>query len=206
MSFTQTITHLHADNLSNVIRSINNSIYSADFPYDKDNTFIIHTGVSFEMQNGKLIELYYDFVNRCLIRQSVFWNHPQILGLVYHFWNTYIKVWDKQIVISVNEKEGTCNLIEFNNETDLQNRTEFEIVEPLTSKVLILNPLTRVLNETLFFNGDIFYSDNADSEDYSSSSEDSSYENDNINNSWICDACGGDSNTGCLSSTGDCYR
>jgi hypothetical protein len=31
-------------------------------------------------------------------------------------------------------------------------------------------------------------------------------ENPQVENQWYCDACGGNSDSGCLSTTGECYR
>lgn len=102
--------------------------------------------------------------------------------------------------------EGSClSTIEIiNGIGEKKDHTFFQLIEG--NKITQL-PLRKTLDEPVFFDGTRFSEYNLGHFENDEDEEDYRYNSDDNNGAhWSCDACGGDSNTGCMSSTGECYK
>lgn len=156
MKLSEVLRNLYSYDANKIINTVNASLFAKDYPYANDNCSIIHTGFVFEMQHGKEMELFYDFVNGRVIRQPRFSENPALLGLVYAFWNGWIKVWDHKIILHVNEEKDECAITSFKNADDAYAFNTFEIIPAGSGETFTLHTLTKYLDGVLFFNGSAF--------------------------------------------------
>jgi hypothetical protein len=156
MKLSEVLRNLYSYDANKMINTVNASVFAKDYPYDNDTCSIIHTGFVFEMQHGKEMELFYDLVNGELIRQPRFSELPAVLGLVYVFWNGWIKVWDHKIILHVNEEKDEYIITSFENAGAVYGFTTFEIIAGGSGEIFTFHPLTKCLDGVLFFNGSTF--------------------------------------------------
>lgn len=166
MKLSEVVHNLYSDDANKILNTVNASLFAKDYLYANDNCFIIHTGFVFEMQHGKEMELFYDLVNGEVIKQPRFSENPALLGLVYEFWNGWIKVWDHKIILHVNEEKDECAITSFENAADVYGVNTFEIIPAGSNDTFTLHTLTKYLDGVLFFNGSAFEMREDDGEEW----------------------------------------
>ncbi|MEI9957787.1 MAG: hypothetical protein WDM90_16145 [Ferruginibacter sp.] len=164
MKFSEVIYNLYCHDNDKIIETINLSLWAKDYPFDKNDCLIIHTGFIFEMQKSKKIELFYDFRNEQIIRQTKFSDNPSVLGLVHLFWNDWIKIWEHKMVISFNEVRGEIVVSSFENAEEVFDYKDFEIIPIGNSETILMNQLERNFEKELRFDGDRFEETNDEDE------------------------------------------
>jgi hypothetical protein len=162
MKLSEVIEGLYSYDIDKNIETINLSIWAKDYPFDVNNCSIIHTGFLFEMQNEKEMELFYDFVNNKLIRQPKFNDNPVVLGLVYFFWNDWIKVWDYKMVVSVDEIKDELIVSSFEKAEEVFDYKDFQIISSENTEPINLTELRKDFEKRLWFDGEKFEEINED--------------------------------------------
>ena len=222
---------LYSRSSSDVYSVLNRSIYITDFEKNKD-TILFHTGFRYKTHKKTLFDIYYDLDSKSIIRQTVSpyaRKAPQLIGFLCGIGdNKYIEKTYYWLVTAIT----THGLADINNEDTLKGLSgnDMEDLEslitgtsPITEVVLtgtdgrkgihksfqitesndkiITLPLQKTFKETVYLNSFEFSEYRPDY--YSRRNYD---DEDGNGEYWTCDACGGSSNTGCMSSTGECYR
>ena len=103
--------------------------------------------------------------------------------------------------LNSNLKRTNWSIVDnFENNWVDKSQFKFKIIESPKKQTNL--PLQTLFSEFVYYDGITFSKYQPEFNLYRNSFDD----NDNKSEYWNCDACGGNSNTGCMSSTGDCYR
>jgi hypothetical protein len=111
MKYSEILKIIYGNDLQQIIKILNFSIYVTDFKMQK-NSIVVNTGFSFKTHNLKTIELYYELESESIIRQPKLelLSVLQINGLVCvkdkrDYFNQYLEFILTEI--SENENNGT---------------------------------------------------------------------------------------------------
>lgn len=223
---------LYSPSSSKVLSVLNKSIYITDFDKN-DDTILFHTGFRFKTHKGTEFDIYYDLDSNNIIRQTVgpySRKSPLLIGFLCGIGdNKYIEKTYYWLVTTINIKdlqdmndENTFKGLSGNNLEDLESliignslitetilvtdagqrglHKSFQIVKADGDTITL--PLQKIFPKRIYFDTHKF-----SIYDPTQFNKPNSYDNDKGNGDfWNCDACGGSSSTGCMSSTGDCYR
>lgn len=215
-----------------IYRIINQSRYITDIERETDILLLFNTGFRFITHKDTYMELYFDLLNQDVIRtpkSPLPIKPPHLIGFIGAILKSqYLERVVDYFCVNLNSKETTSpdpenllkglGLVNYLNVDDIlyngsisseidildgngkkQSHSNFQIVD---DEECINLPLRRTFEQIVFYNGTWFT-------EYESNSYNKSelYEEDEeYNGHWTCDSCGGDSNSGCMSSTGECYR
>ncbi len=215
-----------------IYQILNQSRYIIDIEKKSDFLLLFNTGFRLSTHKGVYMDLYFDLMNQEVIRspQSPLpIKPPHLLGFIGVILDSkYLERAFNYFCVNIDstkadfsdpddllkgvglvnysnidevvEKGSLLPVIEIldgNNEK--QDHSTFQIIN---EEECIELPLRRTFGPTVFFDGIRF-------SEYNSGRyiRNAFNQNDNTYSShWTCDACGGNSNTGCMSSNGECYR
>lgn len=172
-TFYNAICKLYSNKTRDIISIINTSIYVTNIDLskkDKVDTLAIHSGFSYKLQSGKEMELLFLISEKKFIRQMVRDNHrkiPQILGRFYFTNNTkyfsYMSnlalvgsdnadnFFDEKYIYDITKQQkNEISSKEVNKEISLEN---FKFYDHDTKELVNTFPVSRKLEETLFFDG-----------------------------------------------------
>lgn len=223
---------LYSTSSSKILSVLNESIYITDFDKN-DDTILFHTGFRFKTHKGTEFDVYYDLDSKSIIRQTVgpySRKSPLLIGFLCGIGdNKYIEKTYYWLVTTINISElqdtnddNVLKGLSGNNLEDLESLVTGN--SPITETILVTDagqrglhksfqivkadgdtttlPLQKIFSRRIYFDTHKFSL--YEPEHFIKSN---SYDNDESNGDfWTCDACGGSSNTGCMSSTGECYR
>lgn len=223
---------LYSSTSSEIYSILNRSVYITEFEKNED-AILFHTGFRFKTHKGTQFDVYYDLNSKSIIRQTVGpypRKSPQLIGFLCGIGdNKYIEktyYWlatsiitselqdtnddntlkglsgndmeDSELLITGTSPINSVTLIGADGKKGVHN--SFQIIEP-DDKIITL-PLQKTFKETVYFNSfqfSAYQPDRFRKHTYFDEEEGSS-------DYWTCDACGGSSSTGCMSSTGECYK
>jgi hypothetical protein len=223
---------LYFGNDSDIYKILNQSLYITEIENKTDILVLFNTGFRFITHKGTPVELYFDLLNQNIIRNSkspLPIKPPHLIGfmgviLKYQYLERVLDFFcvniDSQKIItskSTDLFQGLGLVYYFDIDEVLTNgdfSTEIEILDgnnerKTHSSFQIINdndcvnlPLRRTFNQIVYYNGSWFseYRPHHFNRSIIYEEDKESYGN------WTCDACGGDSNSGCMSSSGECYK
>lgn len=216
---------IHSDKPYTVL---NNSVFITEFEMDEKPIFL-HTGFRFQMHTKTFFDIFFELKTNSIVRQTVspyYLKVPQIMGyLCSADKKTFITTVSDSLVTALNNQDTTIDIFGRLVINDLANPETLVTKQDVTEKVMITSdkgtkkthssfkiiesknksiklPLQTMFPETVYYDGVRFSKYQPEYFTHRSQFDDD--ENDSYY--WTCDACGGSSNTGCMSSTGDCYR
>jgi hypothetical protein len=207
---------------------LNNSVFITEFEID-EKPILFHTGFRFQMHTKSLFDIFFELKTNFIVRQTLspyYLKVPQIMGyLCSTDKRTFINTVSDSLVTAINNKDTTIDIFGRLVINDLANpetlvtkndvtekvtitsdkgtkktHSSFKIIESKTKSIKL--PLQIMFPETVYYDG-IRFSKYQPEYSYRRNHFD---DDENNSDNWTCDACGADSNTGCMSSTGDCYR
>lgn len=217
---------------SDIYRLLNRSRYITDIEKNSDFLLLFNTGFRFVTHKGTYLELYFDLLNQEIIRtpkSPLQIKPPHLIGFIgtivesqylERVFDYFCVNIDTRFTTSPDQEDllkglGFVNYLNidevlnngsFSSEIEIldgngdkQSHSMFQIID---GDRCINLPLRRTFDHVVFYNGSLFSEYRRS--DYSKISFNGNYE-ESLDN-WSCDACGGDSNSGCLSTTGECYR
>lgn len=97
---------------------ISKSVYAKEYKHDRSKAILIHSGFSFELSYGKTMELYYDLTNNIIVRQVKLDDNPQILGLVYHFADTFVGAYETKFLLTLDTNKDDIVFVNFDSLSD----------------------------------------------------------------------------------------
>ena len=228
MQLAEILISLYSGNSPSIYSIMNKSVYITEITTE-ENPILFHTGFRFQTHKKTPIDLYFELKSNTVVHQTVpnyYRKVPQIIGyLCSKRENKYIDTGSVSLVTGLNIQDATTdiyNQLIFHDldspESLITRRSEIKKVVVLSDKGRKKNhsffkiiespkkqtnlPLQTLFSEFVYYDGITFSKYQPEFNLYRNSFDD----NDNKSEYWNCDACGGNSNTGCMSSTGDCYR
>jgi len=177
MDFSEIIEILYSENLSDIIKIINRSVYVQDYVVDSDNPHMIYTGFSFYTQSDKQFDLLYDIETKSIIRQvrNEGVGFLQVIGIVIkrNEVNGYYNQFSTMVItesISNFQKVRYANIKDLYNYHNLDTISEIIVQdedgeEEVYKSFIITNsvedtkkgyPLQKRLKTRLFFDGEKF--------------------------------------------------
>lgn len=215
-----------------IIDILNESRYITDIE-DPGSLWLFNTGFRFNMHTGKYMDLYFDLKNQEVIRipESPYDRKtPQLIGFLGQIGETgYIDSSTTCLCIWIDSNtpdspepddifkglgivepqdgsqisENGSVLVSFNMLDGNGDRYEHSSFQIFNEDESIELPLRRTFEPSVYFDCYEFseYRPCINNED-----EWDNYSSEGYDDHWSCDACDGNSETGCMSTTGNCYR
>lgn len=166
MKLSVVLETLYSENLDEIVSLLNGSVYAKEFPLDKSNINVIHTGFRFELHTGTEMELYYDIYNELLIYQKQIGEVP-VLGVLYEFDLPFVKGYYQAayaVIDENNSENNTCYECELTK--DLCELPEMKVIEYGNGRVLNFHKRFKVLTEKVYFNHNHFSIWDSSEDDY----------------------------------------
>lgn len=177
MEYSELLTVIYGNDLSKIIRVLNQSLYATDFICNEEYPLIAHTGFSFDTHKGRRIDLLFHFKTKKIIRQARAYNFslPQINGLIVtrmneKYINHFLELMVINISVDKNEEprfyylkdsnkyigKDLINEVIVTDEQKTQSITveSFKLVS--NNKVVREFPLYRNFEHSIFFDGKVF--------------------------------------------------